>query len=108
MTFEESWMKYITPLAGKDISLYSGSTNKIISVSKNGIKRISSRDKENFITIEPFDFAYNSVLSKGFMAAKEIEDKFSNRCSSGVIAILKEIPFIEFTSSPKRGIMLKK
>ena len=105
-SFDRAWERYIVPLRGKEISLAKGGKNKIVKVSKAGITRITSNGKENKIDIEIFKFAYNKVISSGYVSRDEINQRDQKRVSSGVIAILKEIPFIELTESPQTGIRI--
>ncbi len=108
MTFEQAWSKYIISLKGKEIYLAYGKKNTIIEVSDKGIKRITSNGNENFISIDVFEYTYNRVKNDGYISRKCINQEFPKRVSSGVIAILKEIHFIELTSNPELGLILSK
>ena len=107
-SFDWAWEKYIVPLVGKEISLAKGGKNKIVKVSKAGITRITSNGNVNKIDIEIFNFAYTKVMSSGYVSRDEINQSYPKRGSSGVIAILKEIPFIELTELPQTGIRINK
>lgn len=104
-SFAEAWDKYIKPLKGKTIT--SGTlTNKIIDVSNASIKRCSSSGNSRNIDIEGFRLAYNVLLSKGYVSRDYINQQVDKRCSSGIVLILGQIPFVEITSNPK-GLKVK-
>lgn len=106
MTFEQAWNEYIIPLKGKDIFLAKGKMNKILKVTNKDITRITSRGNVNTINKNVLKYAFDSVKKDGYVSRKNINQKFPNRLSSGVIAILNEIPFIELTSEPELGLKL--
>ncbi|MDD2530792.1 MAG: hypothetical protein PHN41_06130 [Bacteroidales bacterium] len=106
MTFEQVWNEYIIPIEGKEIFLAKGGINKILKVTNKGITRITSRGNVNDINRDVIKYAFDRVKKDGYVSRKNINQKFPNRLSSGVIAILKEIPFIELTSEPELGLKL--
>ena len=99
ISFEEAWEKYIFPLKGRILSNSRGS-NKIIAVDWGGIKRVTSNGKLGKIDIEGFRLAYNVLMSQGYVTRDYINQQVDKRCSSGIVLILGELPFVEKTSSP--------
>lgn len=99
ISFEEAWEKYIFPLKGRILSNSRGS-NKIIAVDWGGIKRVTSNGKLGKIDIEGFRLAYNVLMSQGYVTRDYINQQVDKRCSSGIVLILSELPFVEKTSSP--------
>lgn len=105
MSFEEAWEKYIIPLKGK--TLYnSRGTNMITGVDWGGIKRVTSNGKTGKIDIEGFKLAYNMLIENGHVTRDYINQQVDKRCSSGIVLILGQLPFVEITSSPI-GLLLK-
>lgn len=105
MSFDEAWEKYIVPLRGKTLYNSRGS-NQIIGVDWTGIKRITSNGKSGKIDIEGFRLAYNILMSQGRISRDYINQQVDKRCSSGIVLILSQLPFVELTSSPT-GLRLK-
>lgn len=105
MSFDEAWEKYIVPLKGRTLYNSRGS-NQIIAVDWSGVKRITSNGKKGQIEIEGFRLAYNILISKGQVSREYINQQVDKRCSSGIILILSQLPFVESTSSPT-GLRLK-
>jgi len=104
-SFAEVWKEYIMPLRGKTIS--DGKlTNTIIEVSTAGLNRLTSNGQSRKIDIEGFRLAYNTLISKGSVSREYINQQVDKRCSSGIVLILGQIPFIEIVFSPK-GLRLK-
>lgn len=99
ISFEEAWEKYIFPLKGRILSNSRGS-NKIIAVDWGGIKRVTSNGKLGKIDIEGFRLAYNVLMSQGYVTRDYINQQVDKRCSSGIVLILGELPFVEKTTSP--------
>ena len=99
--FGAVWETYIKPLEGKTLYNTRGS-NKILKVDNGGITRISSTGKTGKIQIEGFRFAYNELLKNGKVKREYINQNFAKRCSSGIVLVLLEIPFIEGDSSEIR------
>lgn len=105
-TFDYVWENYFMPLKGKMIS--NGSlTNTIKSVTWGGITRITSKGKPNKIDIEGIKLAYNALVKKGEITRAYINQQVEKRCSSGIVLILSQIPFIEVLNNPIR-LKLKK
>lgn len=100
-SFDDMWEKYIIPLKGLELSNSRG-TNIILDVNWGGIKRITSQGKEGRIDIEGFKLAYNELLEKGIVRRDYINQQFAKRCSSGIVLILSQVPFIEGDSSELR------
>lgn len=97
MSFDEAWEKFIIPL--KDKTLYnSRGYNKIIDVDWTGIKRITSEGKRGKIDIEGFKLAYHVLTSQGQVSRAYINQQVDKRCSSGIVLILSQLPFVELTS----------
>jgi len=105
LTFDMVWDKYIMPLEGKMIFRNNGKSNKILKVDWGGIKRITSNGKEQFIEIDPFQFAINKMLSGDVVTRDEINQIYPKRASSGIVLILEQIPFVEIAS--KRPLSIK-
>lgn len=105
LSFDEAWGKYIIPLAGQTLRNSRG-TNYISSVDWSGIKRITSNGISGHIDIEGFRLAYNTLIRQRSITRDYINQQINQRCSSGIVLILGQIPFIEMTSSPS-GLRLK-
>lgn len=106
MAFDEMWKNYIMPLSGKTIS--NGSlTNKILSVDWGGLRRITSNNKTSRISIEEFRYAYNQLVLNGSVE-RELINQHTKRCSSGIILVLSQLPFIGVQDRPKKMLYLKK
>ena len=100
-SFGVVWEKYIKPLEGKTLYNTKGS-NEILKVDNGGITRITSTGNTGKIQIEGFRFAYNELLKNGKVKREYINQNFAKRCSSGIVLVLLEIPFIEGNSSEIR------
>lgn len=98
-TFDEIWQRHIMPIKGATLYNSKGK-NKIIDVNWSGITRITSNGKKGKIQIEGFRLAYNALLKKGEVTRDYINQQFAERCSSGIILILKELPFVTETRNP--------
>lgn len=105
MPFDEAWEKFIVPLKGETLHNSRGS-NQIIAVDWTGIKRVTSNGKSGRINIEGFRLAYNTLISQGKISRDYINQQVDERCSSGIVLILSQLPFVELTSSPT-GLRLK-
>lgn len=100
-SFDYVWENYIMPLKGKLIS--SGNlTNTINSVTWGGITRTTSKGSTGKIDIEGIKLAYNTLIKKGEITRNYINQQVDKRCSSGIVLILSQIPFIEVLNDPKR------
>ena len=100
-SFGVVWEKYIKPLEGKTLYNTKG-PNKILKVDNGGITRITYTGNTGKIQIEGFRFAYNELLKNGKVRRDYINQNFAKRCSSGIVLILLEIPFIEGDSTEIR------
>lgn len=105
MSFDEAWEKFIIPLTGKTLNNSRG-TNFISRVDWSGVKRITSNGKPGRIDIEGFRLAYNILMKQGSVTRDCINQLVDSCCSSGIVLILSQIPFIEPTSSPA-GLKVK-
>lgn len=104
-SFELVWEKYIMPLRGKTIS-NDRLSNTIKDVTLAGLIRITSNGLQGRIDIEGFKLAYNTLIRNSEISRDYINQQVDKRCSSGIVLILGQIPFIEITSHPK-GLKLK-
>ena len=105
ISFDEAWENYIFPLKGRVLSNSRGS-NKIIAVDWGGVKRVTSNGKTGNIDIEGFRLAYNVLMTQGHITRDYINQQVDKCCSSGIVLILSQLPFVELTSSPT-GLRLK-
>lgn len=78
----------------------------ITGVDWGGIKRVTSNGKTGKIDIEGFKLAYNMLIENGHVTRDYINQQVDKRCSSGIVLILGQLPFVEITSSPI-GLLLK-
>jgi restriction system protein len=99
-TFEGIWEKYIIPLEGKTLTRDSGETNKIVKVNWSEVERITSNGNKGKIKIEIFKQAINKLLTDGSITRDYINQNYVGRASSGVILILSQVPFFQFTYRP--------
>lgn len=105
MPFEEMWENYVMPLSGQTIS--NGTlTNRIVSVDRQGITRQTSTGRIGKIAIKDFKFAYNQLAQHGFVE-REFINQHANRCSSGIVLILSQVPFIEVKDKPRKALFVK-
>lgn len=105
MSFDEAWKKYIIPLKGEMLYNSRGS-NMITEVDWGGIKRVTSNGNTGKIDIEGFRLAYNILVKQGHVTRDYINQQVDKRCSSGIVLILGQLPFVEITSCPA-GLQLK-
>lgn len=97
-TFGDMWEKFIMPLAGK--ALKGGNReNRIVSVDWGGIVRITSNGKRSKISIEDVKMAYGLLQKQGY-AERSAINQFANRCSSGIVLLLSQVPFIGIKKNP--------
>lgn len=99
MSFDEMWKTYIMPLAGKTIS-NQGLENKIIKVDWGALTRETSNGKTGKITIEDFRYAYNQLIQQGSVE-RTLINQHVKRCSSGIVLVLSQVPFIGVLENPK-------
>lgn len=101
LSFDEAWKKYIFPLKGTTLYNSRGS-NRILSVDWGGIKRITSKSngKIKRIGIEGFRLAYNELIKRGCVSREYINQEYDKKCSSGIVLVLSQIPYIDKTEAP--------
>jgi len=105
MPFEEMWENYVMPLSGQTIS-NGALTNRIVSVDRQGITRQTSTGRIGKIAIKDFKFAYSQLAQHGFVE-REFINQHANRCSSGIVLILSQVPFIEVKDKPRKALFVK-
>ena len=103
--FDEMWERYVMPLSGKTIE-NDGLKNKIVSVDWGGLKRISSNERISKISIEEFKIAYNLLVSNGSVE-RTLINQHAKRCSSAIVLVLSQVPFIGVRDKPKKMLYLK-
>ena len=104
--FNEMWERYIMPLAGKTIS-NDGLTNTIINVDWGGLKRMTSTGNIGSISIEDFKYAYNQLSLYG-RVERTLINQHAKRCSSGIVLVLSQVPYIGVQNKPMKMLYLKK
>ena len=105
MPFEEMWENFVMPLSGQTIS--NGTlTNRIVSVDWQGITRQTSTGRIGKIAIKDFKFAYSQLAQHGYVE-REFINQHANRCSSGIVLILSQVPFIEVKDKPRKALYVK-
>jgi hypothetical protein len=105
MPFEEMWANYVMPLSGQTIS--NGTlTNRIVSVDGQGITRQTSTGRIGKIAIKDFKFAYSQLAQHGYVE-REFINQHANRCSSGIVLVLSQVPFIEVKDKPRKALYVK-
>ena len=97
-TFGDMWEKFIMPLAGKVLK-GGNRENRIVSVDWGGIVRITSNGKRSKISIEDVKMAYGLLQKQGY-AERSAINQFANRCSSGIVLLLSQVPFIGIKKNP--------
>jgi hypothetical protein len=106
MPFEEMWANYVMPLSGQTIS--NGTlTNRIVSVDWQGMTRQTSTGRIGKIAIKDFKFAYSQLAQHGYVE-REFINQHANRCSSGIVLVLSQLPFIEINDKPRKALYVKK
>ncbi len=103
--FDEMWKRYIMPLSGRTIT-NDGLTNKIISVDWGGLKRMTSKGNIGKISIEEFQLAYELLVKNGSVE-RVLINQHAKRCSSGIVLVLSQVPFIGVQNKPKTRLYLK-
>lgn len=98
MPFNDVWKRYIIPLQGKVLK-DGKKENTIFKVDWGGITRITSKGNIGKMSIEDFRKAYGLLERKGLVERSEI-NQFVKRCSSGVVLVLSQVPFIGKKESP--------
>lgn len=103
--FDEMWERYVMPLSGKTIE-NDGLKNKIVSVDWGGLKRISSNGRVSKISIEEFKITYNLLVSNGSVE-RTLINQHAKRCSSAIVLVLSQVPYIVVRDKPKKMLYLK-
>jgi len=103
--FDEMWERYVMPLSGKTI-VNGDLKNKIVSVDWGGLKRESSNKKVSRISIEEFKLAYDLLVSNGSVE-RTLINQHAKRCSSAIVLVLSQVPFIGVQDKPKIMLYLK-
>lgn len=98
-SFGEMWNNHILPLKGRTLYNTRGG-NQLIDINISGITRCTSSGKISHINIEAFRFAYNELLSKGYVTRDSINQQVDGRCSSGVVLILSQLSFVTIEQNP--------
>ena len=98
MEFNDVWERYIIPLQGK--MLKDGNrANEILKVDWGGITRRTSKGKIGRMSIEDFRMAYGLLERNGSAERSEI-NQVVNRCSSGIVLVFLQVPFIGVRKNP--------
>lgn len=105
VSFNEMWERYIMQLSGKTIE-NDGLKNTIVSVDWGGMKRMSSNGRISRISIEEFKLAYDLLVSNGSVE-RTLINQYVNRCSSAIVLVLSQVPFIGVQNIPKKILYLK-
>jgi restriction system protein len=105
IAFDEMWKRYIMPLSGRTIT-NDGLTNKIISVDWGGLTRMTSKGNIGKISIEEFQLAYELLVKNGSVE-RVLINQHAKRCSSGIVLVLSQVPFIGVQNKPKTMLYLK-
>ena len=103
--FDEMWERYVMPLSGKTI-VNGDLNNKIVSVDWGGLKRESSNKKVSRISIEEFKLAYDLLVTNGSVE-RTLINQHAKRCSSAIVLVLSQVPFIGVQDKPKIMLYLK-
>ena len=93
------WEKHIMPLKGTVIS-NDRISNKIIDVTWQYIKRVSSEGNEGKIDIEIFRSTVNHLFNYSIITRKQINDEYRKLGSSGVILVLSQVEGFELIKNP--------
>lgn len=99
LSFDEAWEKYIFPLKGTTLYNSRGS-NRILAVDWGGVTRITSTGRIKRIDIEGFKQAYNELIKNGSVSREYINQEYDKKCSSGIVLVLSQIPYIDKTEAP--------
>lgn len=99
MEFNDVWERYIIPLQGK--LLKDGNrANEILKVDWGGkITRRTSKGKIGRMSIEDFRMAYG-LLERNESAERSEINQVVNRCSSGIVLVFLQVPFIGVRKKP--------
>ena len=101
VSFETIWQQYIMPLKGKTLYRENGAFNQIVDVDWSGVERISSNGRKSRIKIEIFKLAVRKLLVDEYVSRDYINQHYADRASSGVILILRQVPFFTETKRPE-------
>lgn len=105
MPFDDMWEQYIMPLSGKTIS-NGGLTNTILKVDWGGLQRMSSTGEVGKISIEDFKYAYNQ-LQLYRQVERTLINQHAKYCSSGIVLVLAQVPFIGVHNTPKKMLYIR-
>lgn len=107
--FWNIWNTYIRPLEGKQISLqgHKDKCNFIKKVDDTGIERETSNKKARRIDIDIFKKVINAVLAEGEITRDEINQEYVKRASSGIVAVLAQVPLFEVVDKPVLLVRLR-
>lgn len=100
LSFETIWQQYIMPLKGQTLYRENGDSNLIVNVDWSGVERISSNGRKKRIKIEIFKLTVKKLLDDEYISRDYINQHYADRASSGVILILRQIPFFSATKRP--------
>lgn len=99
-SFYEAWEKYIFPLKGQTLYNSRGS-NSILDVDWSGIRRKTINGRTDKVDIEGFRLAYNVLVrNNGIITRDYIDQQYDKKCSSIIVVVLSQIPYVDKTSSP--------
>ncbi|MCM1532443.1 MAG: hypothetical protein NC114_09260 [Ruminococcus flavefaciens] len=106
-SFDEAWQILRNRIAIDDTIPNTIGSNKILKIDNRGVKRITSKNNINNIPIEHFRSVYNELIREGSIVRKELTKQIQKRCSSGVVWILRKLPFVEIVTKPYITLSLK-
>lgn len=98
LSFDDMWEQYVMPLKGKTLRNSRGE-NKILNVTWTELTRLTENGKRGKIAIEDFRLAYGKLIADGSVTRDFINQR-CNRCSSGIVLVLGELPFVSTTPKP--------
>lgn len=89
------WDKYIKPLENKELTNTKQKKNIILSVNNTGILRMTSTGNIGTLKREIFKFAHEQLNQDGYVYRDYINQEKGGYCSSGIVLVLEQVPFIE-------------
>lgn len=109
-SFEDLYKK-IKGLEGQKVFLLGnkGDFNIIKSFDNSGMTRVSKNGKQSKkkVPIEAFRYTFNRLRQNGFVTRDEVNQKFPQRCSSIVVAVLASVLPVEVATDPKITLKVK-
>lgn len=99
-TFDVIWERFIIPLAGRTLTRDDGSSNTVQKVDWAGLTRTTSGGNRQFIPVEIFRYAIETVLARGSITRDDINQHYPGRASSGIVLVLAQVPPFEVTGRP--------